>query len=123
MGVGVFAMSQPFKIFIADTNVDSGSVPISWCCSKELLDFMLQRKIADPQVLIVVSPEDIDGYHNICKEQRFVVSLKDMAAFVSFRYPGKNRIFASVIFGNKKETKYSYLNGFGKQYKKTIFKR
>lgn len=77
------------ELHITDTDISSGSVPITWCLDKELLQEVKGYK--DPHIVISVLPED--SRFNF-KENRYVVPLKDMMAYVSFRTPGKNKIYA-----------------------------
>ncbi len=52
-------------------------------------------------VVIVVSP--VDNYHEL-KEARHVVPLTDMATYITFKHPGKNRISAFILPRTVEET-------------------
>lgn len=96
------------ELHVPNPDVTSGTIPVTWCLSKEDLEAIKKYREeyggSDPTVLILVAP--VDNYHSN-KEQRYVVRLSDMMAYVSFKYPGKNRIFAMVCsqrtFGAYKE--------------------
>lgn len=96
-----------FELHIADTDVTSGSIPVTWCLDKELLELLRERHIEDPQVVISVAPVT-DNYHSTM-EYRKVVPLKDMLAYVDFHFPGKNRIYAFISGKGKKYAKETYL--------------
>lgn len=98
-----------FQIKIADIDVSTGSVPISWCLDLETLDLFAKNGLTDPQVVIVVSP--VDNYH-MSKEFRKIAPLKDLIAYVEFNSPGPNKIWAFVSYHTKSEVKDTYLSKF-----------
>lgn len=104
-----------FSIQIADADVTGGTIPITWCLDIETVKYLSDRKIPDPQVVIVVAPEG-DAYH-ARKEYRKVVPLKDLLAYVEFRASGKNRIWAFISFKSAKEAKNAYLSRESGEYK------
>jgi hypothetical protein len=96
-----------FELHIADTDVTSGSIPITWCLNKELLERLSELHIEDPQVVISVAP--VSSNYNSTMEYRKVVPLKDMLAYVDFHFPGKNKIYAVISGEAKKLAKETYL--------------
>lgn len=95
------------ELHIADTDVTSGSIPVTWCLNKELLERLSKLHIEDPQLVISVAPVSKD-YHSTM-EYRKVVPLKDMLAYVDFHFPGKNKIYAFISRKDKKFAKETYL--------------
>lgn len=95
-----------FEIHVADTDVNSGTIPISWCTNKGLLKELEKHNVRDPQVVICVAP--VQDYH-VKKEYRKVVSLKDLMAYIEFRVPGGNNIYAFVSLASKRSTQNKYL--------------
>ncbi|MBI2473475.1 hypothetical protein HYV70_02910 [Candidatus Uhrbacteria bacterium] len=81
------------KLHVPD-EIQSGTVALSWCVEKELLEKLAQAKIIDPQLVIVIAPKG-DAYRSY-RETRVVVSLKDLMTFVSFHRSGEHNIFAFV---------------------------
>ncbi len=79
------------KLFIGDTNATSGSVAVSWCIDEEVINKFVNRRTINPMIILCVVPEN-----STSKEYRIAVPLKDMMAYVSFRRPGKNKIFAFI---------------------------
>jgi len=104
-------MAIGLQLHVADTNATSGTIPISWCVSKETLDYLKEHGVKDPQVVIVVVPA-IEGNladQNYLKEIRYVVPLSDLMTYVEFNTPGKNRIWAFVAKNSRKYAKDDYL--------------
>lgn len=96
-----------FEIHISDLDVSSGNVPITWCVDAKALEFLKKEEVADPQVVIVVSP--VDNYH-IRREYRKVVPLTDLMTYLDFRISGKNKIWAFISTYNKKKVNSAYLS-------------
>jgi hypothetical protein len=83
-----------FQIKIADPDMTSGMVPVTWCISPDLLKVLAKLEINNPQVIISVIPENCS--QPLQKEHRYVVPLRDLMTYVEFRTPGINRIFATL---------------------------
>jgi hypothetical protein len=81
------------QLFVADTNVSSGTVAVSWCVNQEVLASLAKQGILDPQVVIITAP--VDNYIP-AREYRKVVPLKDLMAYVEFKTAGPNRIWAFI---------------------------
>lgn len=109
-----------FEIKVADGDVTSGSVPVSWCVDVETIKYLADNKIVDPQVVIVVAP-DMENYSSR-KEVRRVVPLQDLMAYVEFRVPGKNKIWAFLSKREGKEARERYLYKSGGDYGTDILK-
>jgi hypothetical protein len=83
-----------FELHNTNVDVTSGSLEVTWCLDKELLELMRAEK--DPEVIISVVPLDKDGDPITRKEVRFSFPLKQMMGYIYFRMPGKNRIYAYI---------------------------
>jgi hypothetical protein len=106
-----------FKLFVTSTNVDSGTIPVSWCVSKETLDRLAAFYIREPQVVLCVSPKPREGHwHYTSREYRKVVPLKDLMAYVEFRYPGENRIYGFISFESEGRTRDRFLSKSHREY-------
>lgn len=82
-----------FEIHIQNSDVTSGSIPISWCTDDQTLEELKNLGLEDPQVVIIVAPVE---YYSERKESRKVVSLKDMMTWIEFDRPGPHKIFAFI---------------------------
>ena len=71
------------ELQITDNDVSTGSVQISWCVDAEVLKELADKKVKEPQLVIVVAPEG-DNY-DLRKEMRKVVPLKDLMTYMEFR--------------------------------------
>lgn len=107
-----------FEIKVTDADVTGGSIPISWCLDIETVHYLTTRKVVDPQVVIVIAPEG-EAY-SIRKEYRKVVSLRDLLAYVEFRAPGKNKIWAFISHYSKQEAKNKYLSREDGEYRTDV---
>lgn len=105
-----------FEIKVADADVTSGTIPVSWCLDLETIKKLSDDKVVDPQVVIVVAPEG--STYSQEKEYRKVVPLKDLMAYIEFRVPGKNRIWAFI--SSKKDARDAYLGKSSSRYITTI---
>lgn len=94
------------QLQIADANMSSGSVAVSWCLDHELLKKLADDKLIDPQVVIVVAP--VDHYH-LSKESRKVVPLKDLMTYIECRVAGKNKIYGVISMRKPKDAREHYL--------------
>lgn len=95
-----------FELHIADTNVSSGAVALSWCTDIEQLKKLAEANVLDPQVVISVVPQGGAAMHY---EQRQVVPLKDLMAYITFRKPGTNRVFSFIVDSSPREAKARWL--------------
>lgn len=98
-----------FELHIDDKAVDSGSVPVRWCLHKDTLKLARSKPFC---ILIVVRPLVEDHWYEVRSrgEQRYVCAVEDLMTFVSFRYPGKNRIYAFLCSGEKRTLEKNYLS-------------
>ena len=94
------------QLQIADANVSSGSVAVSWCLDHEVLKELASQGLHDPQVVVVVAPTK--NYH-LSKESRKVVPLKDLMTYIECRAAGNNKIYGLVSFRKAKEAREHYL--------------
>ena len=79
--------------------IKSGSIALSWCVEKELLEKLAEAKIIDPQLVIIIAPKGEE--YRCSRETRFVVPLKDLMTFVSFNRSGEHNIFAFIARSHK----------------------
>lgn len=96
-----------FELHVSDNDVTGGSIGVTWCLDKELINELASRGIKDPQVVLIVAPV-LDDY-STKKEYRKVVPLSDLMTYVEFRAPGKNKVYAFISEFSTKETKRSVL--------------
>lgn len=110
------------KLLIKNTTVTDSQAAVSWSLDQDDLDRLSDR----------FGPHACDGYGfylllitvpkgqteecglQIRKETRKIVPLTDPYAYVEFKYPGKNLVFAAVIFGRKVELCDRWLGGGGR---------
>ncbi|MCZ2224697.1 MAG: hypothetical protein LC122_13825 [Chitinophagales bacterium] len=103
-----------FNLNLADKDVTGGNIAVSWCLSKELIEELVDSGAQDPSVVIVIAPEG-DSYDS-SKELRKVVPLRDLVAYVDFRYPGKNKIWGFISKRNVKIISNRYLERYSRGY-------
>lgn len=107
-----------FELKIADRDVSGGSIAVTWCVDQELIKQLADASVADPQVVICVAPAD-DKYSSR-KEYRKVVPLSDMMAYVEFRVPGPNKIWAFVSTGSKRGVRNEFLKKVSGEFESSI---
>lgn len=108
------APNLPFKIMVAEDAVSSGVIKLTWCVGVETIEHLSDRGVIDPQIVIIISPHG-DKYSSR-KEQRYVVPMKDLMAFVEINSAGKNNIRAFISKDKKSYTKDTYLVKCGGRY-------
>ncbi len=106
------------KLHVDDTNVTSGTIPVSWCVSKDLLENLFDKQIKDPAIVLVTKHKD----ESIYKENRYVLRLKDVMTYVSFKCPGDNYIYGHVSSFEYRIAKEEFLNRSGGRYDNSILK-
>lgn len=94
------------QLQIADGNISSGSVAVSWCLDHEVLKLLAEKGLHDPQVVVVVAPTK--NYH-LSKESRRVVPLKDLMTYIECRAAGDNKIYGLISFRKPKDAREHYL--------------
>jgi hypothetical protein len=102
------------ELHIGDKDISSGSVPISWCVSKDTLDALAKEGVTDPMIVICIAPQG-NRYH-IKKETRYVLPLSDLMTYISFNTAGDNKVFAFISKKGKKSATNSYLYKNDNQY-------
>ncbi len=112
-----------FEIHVADKNITTGAITVSWCVDKEALK-KIKKEYRDPCVVIVTAPhndnfDDDNCYHYSKNERRKVVKLTDLIAYIDFSKPGKNNIFA-FIHSDFKTAKEEYLSKSGREWQSSI---
>lgn len=95
------------QLQIADANVSTGSIGVSWCLDHEVLKELAAQGLHDPQVVIVVAPTK--KYH-LSKESRRVVPLKDLMTYIECRVAGENKVYGLVSFREPKDAREHYLS-------------
>lgn len=95
-------MENLLKLNIHDPDATTGSVPLSWCVSPELLQRLADYQVEDPHLLIVAAKvgEEFIPLH-IKHEWRMLAPLTDGLAYVSFPTSGPCRIHAIVVGDHK----------------------
>lgn len=94
------------QLQIADPNVSSGSVGVSWCLDHEILKELAAKGLHDPQIVIVVAPTK---HYHTAKESRKVVPLKDLMTYIECRVAGDNKIYGLISFMEPKKAREHYL--------------
>jgi len=105
------------QLQIADPNVSTGSVAVSWCLDHEVLKELANQGLHDPQIVIVVAPTE--KYH-ISKESRRVVPLKDLMTYIECRSAGPNKIYALISFREPKDAREHYLSKEDGAYRNNV---
>jgi hypothetical protein len=98
-----------FELKLTEIDVTSGSIPITWCLSKEWLE---NNNIRDYWVLFIVAPPTPNGKN---AEWRGYAKLSDMMAYITFYRPGKNRVYARL--SNNKDTVKEWMSRYEGQWK------
>jgi|GEM_PF-4713272 len=88
-----------FDIRIDNPRIATGSVAVSWCVTRELLERLDQQKVDDPQVLIVTAP--VGERYSPSRESRTLAPLKQGLAYAEFHCDGTNRVFAMVVWNSR----------------------
>src|ERR1700723_727318 len=110
----------PLEIKIPDINIQSGTVPVSWCVSPELLKLLAEHDNHDPQIVIIAATANRNRYH-LTKESRQVSPLKSGLTYLEFRSSGENNVWAFVpLTLNAKKTKSRYLSRSDGSYATTV---
>ena len=106
---------------ISDKDITSGAIPISWCVDHETINEIVQEIGTKNPVLLVVT-SSLDNYSSR-KEERQIMHLSDLMAYVSFKSPGKNRISVFILKNckNLKEGKSVYLSRWSRDFESNIF--
>lgn len=106
-----------FTLNIPDLDATGGSIPVSWCLDAETVKYFMESYKTEPNVLIVVAPKN--GY-SIRKETRYVVPLKDLMTYITFKRPGANRIYAMVFGMTLKAMRRKFLTRSEKSYEHQV---
>ncbi len=102
-----------FEIHVADNDISSGAISISWCLTKDLLNEL--KDAEDPCVVIISSPKTETYYYSSKKEKRKVVRIKDLLAYIDFSSSGENYVFA-FIKESFKDAKKEFLSRSGSSW-------
>lgn len=96
-----------FTLNIPDLDASTGSIPVTWCLDLEDINEMMLDFKTEPTVLLIVAPSGMK--YTARRENRYVVSLKDLMTYISFKTPGENKIFAMVFNKSEKEIRKRFL--------------
>jgi len=105
------------QLQIADANMSSGSVAVSWCLDHAILKLLADEKLTDPQVVVVVAPTK--NYH-LSKESRKVVPLKDLMTYIECRASGENKIYGVISTRKPKDAREFYLSKEDGEYRNNV---
>src|ERR1700722_20305810 len=83
-----------FELHVSNRNVDSGSVSVGWCVSRDTLEALYAAGNKDPQVVLLLSRAG-DQYARE-REVRKVVPLSDLVAYLEFVCPGEMKIWGFI---------------------------
>lgn len=103
-----------FELHIADSDFTNGSILVSWCIDQEMINLLSEWFIVEPSVVIITAPSGEN--FRFSKENRIVVPLKDLLAYITFTSSGKNKIWALVSRLPLREAKNKYLQRNGRHY-------
>lgn len=79
------------RITVTTKDIQSGSVPVSWCITKETLDDIKGVGATDPHILFcIVNPRG--------RETRKLVPITDLMTFLEFTAPGENTVLATIVW-------------------------
>jgi hypothetical protein len=81
-------MSELLEIKLVETGTSSASIPITWCIDKE----WLKKNGTNSFIFLVTTP--LDKYFDNKAEWVGYCRISELASYVRFYRPGKNRIFA-----------------------------
>lgn len=104
------------ELHISDTDVTSGSIPISWCVDKETLLRLAQDGATDPYILFAIKPKD---NYSRKKELRKIVPLKDLIAYIDFKCSGENEIHGFITYSKSFAKEFLERNNF--EYGNNLF--
>lgn len=83
-----------FEIQIPDADITTGSVQVSWCVSPDAAEVIAKSYGKNPYVILVMAP--VGDAYNLYKEVRVVAPLRDLIAYLPFKYSGKHKIYAFI---------------------------
>lgn len=100
----------PIKLLVKQDpsgQVDS-VVYMEWCISEVIKDYLLEKEVEKPYMLLVVS-------HKAKETDRYLVDLKAGAQYVRFRHPGVNTVHATIVWDESNNPKRALfkINGDG----------
>lgn len=79
------------RVTVTTNDIQSGSVPVSWCVTKETLDDIKEVGATDPHILFcIVNPRG--------RETRKLVPLTDLMTFLEFSAPGESTVLATIVW-------------------------
>jgi hypothetical protein len=86
------------KLIVGDQGkeVQSATVPVRWCVDKETLNELKKEGVTDPYLLLVTTG-------NGRELSRQLAPLSQLMDFVALRHPGRNTIYATIVFAVDKE--------------------
>lgn len=86
------------ELHVADRDVTSGSVAVSWCIDKETLTNLAELGYNHPMVVLITAPIPSKSHrYRVSDQVRKTVPLKDLIAYVEFRASGPNKIWAFLV--------------------------
>ncbi len=94
------------ELHITDKDITGGSIPITWCIDKELVEYFAKNKIDDPLIVFCLSP---DEDYSIAKEIRKIVPLSDLMTYLDFKAPGNHTIHAFITIRPRRDAREKYL--------------
>jgi len=82
-----------------DGSIDNPSIPVRWCLTKELLDYIRDNKYHSPQILIQVQYIHITSFNSeyVGREERHLFSLDQFVAYIPLSRAGQVKINAFII--------------------------
>lgn len=96
------------ELHVADTNVTSGSINVSWCLTKEALLKLKELQLQDPYIVLCVAP--CGAKYSFWKESRKAVPLRDMIAYLEFFAAGSNKIWGFLVRNKSSASRFLQKN-------------
>ena len=84
--------------------VQNAIIPVRWCVDKSTLEELKQRGVVNPHILIVIASRE-RGYESklyYTETSRYLAPLEQLIEYVRFLKPGKNTIFATIVWEREK---------------------
>lgn len=83
------------KLFVENEVADNPTMKLRWCVDTETFNWLRDNKISHPQLLIVTRNQQSG------REDRYLTGLRDIMYFVPFHGPGKNDVFATIVWDSE----------------------
>lgn len=97
-------------------DIESTSVPITWCLSREEKDKIVEDDGRDAYVLLLTVVEDRPKAEN-----RYLIPIKQQMEYINFFTPGVHKVFATIVLGKLKRLSKTFLDKDYGSYSHTLY--